>query len=107
MKSYLLFTQSTVSRDLISMVIDSLDKFDIWYSFRVSKAQNGKIIFCFAIEANAGTVCVVYPIIYRIEVAVMLECGAVAGNLSFFEWHSEDEIINEIMPKMLAHATVH
>ena len=27
------------------------DKFDIWYSFRVSKAQNGKIIFCFAILA--------------------------------------------------------
>ena len=63
MKSYLLYTQSTVSHDLPSMVIDSLDKLEIWYSFRVSKAQKGKITFCFAIEANEFTVCWVDPII--------------------------------------------
>ena len=105
MKSYLLYTQSTVSHDLPSMVIDSLDKLEIWYSFRVSKAQKGKITFCFAIEANEFTVCWVDPIIQRIEVAVMRDCGA--GTLMFSQSYSEDEIIEELMPRMLAHAHVH
>lgn len=104
---YFVFSQSTSGNDSMCRIIELLDSHKIWYSLRTSKVSDGEVKFCIAFKGKVATVPIMYRAIYEIEVGVMGEGGFGAGTLRMFESFNEDEIINEIMPKLLAHATVH
>ena len=104
---YFVFFQSTSGNDLLCRIIELLDSYDIWYSLRAGKISNGEVKFCIAFKVEVTSVPIMYNAIYEIEVGIMDEGGFGAGALTMYESFNEDEIINEIMPELLAHASVH
>lgn len=104
---YLVFSQQTSGNDSLCRIIELLDGCKIWYSLRTTKISNGEVKFCIAFRGEVASVPIMYNAIYAIEVGIMGEGGFGAGTLCMFESFTEDDVINEIMPKLLAHASVH